>query len=770
MSSSSRGTFGATKDNNFGRSSGASLDGEPGHVPGRGRDVEPANVTPRLMELRLGTSSEASSAALDSVSDMVVAADANGTVTLINPAMRALVGGAEVPLPAVQWNRLLRFENLDGTPMDQDHAPLSRVLREGRVENLEHLISTSGGTRRTVIASGRALHDASGQATGAVLALRDVTVLRAAESGLAFQTLHDALTGLPNRTLFIDRVKRALQRARRHRWSTALLAVNIYELRAVNDRLGYEAGDRLLSEVAHRLEGAVRPYDSVSRRLDTVARLGGDEFFLLCEHVSDEKVANQIAERIEAALAPAFDLGRESLRISTSMGTTITSDADHDPDALVVEAETALRRAKQKGPGSHELFAEEMRQERRARIHGEAALRAALDRGELAVAYQPKVALAVDRVVGVEALLRWRHPERGVIPPLEFIPLAEATGLIVPIGAWVFEQACAQALRWAPLMRDGTKLVVSVNVSARQFESGLTEVFEDIVARTGVDPSAVCLEVTESTVMNDPEEAVTTLRSLKGLGHPISIDDFGTGYSSLAYLRRFQLDELKVDKSFVDGLGRDPEATAIVAAVMGMAHALGLSVVAEGVETERQLSALRSLGCDEAQGYYFSRPVPASEVDALLDKPAGDTASAALAGSGIRTRSGSGTVVVVDDAADVRQLARFSLAAAGFDVMEAENGSAGVELARRVRPDCVVLDVNMPGMNGLEACRTLRSDPATQATTIVMLTADTQASDKVEAFSLDADDYILKPFAPRELVSRVASAMRRRQMADVQGR
>jgi CheY-like chemotaxis protein len=262
--------------------------------------------------------------------------------------------------------------------------------------------------------------------------------------------------------------------------------------------------------------------------------------------------------------------------------------------------------------------------------------------------------------------------------------------------------------------------------------------------------------------MGDPEVTITTLRRLKSLGLAISIDDFGTGYSSLAYLRRFPLDEIKVDKSFVDGLGRDPEATAIVAAVMGMAHALDLTVVAEGLETEQQLVALRSLGCDEAQGYYYARPQPAGEIDALLGKPLRPGSSGSTSGAGAETYPRSGTVIVVDDAADVRRLAHVSLAAAGFDVMEADSGELAIDLARRLRPDCVVLDVNMPGITGLEVCRALRADLATRGITIVMLTADAKASEKVEAFSLDADDYIVKPFVPRELISRVASAMRRR--------
>jgi EAL domain-containing protein (putative c-di-GMP-specific phosphodiesterase class I)/ActR/RegA family two-component response regulator len=477
--------------------------------------------------------------------------------------------------------------------------------------------------------------------------------------------------------------------------------------------------------------------------------------------VSGDTGANQIAERVSQALAPVVTVGGADFRVSACVGTTVTVDATRDPDALIAEAQTALRRAKQHGPGRHELFAEEMRAQQRERVEGEAALRRALERGEFRVMYQPKVSLAIERMVGVEALLRWEHPERGTIPPLQFIPLAESTGLIVPIGAWVFEQVCRDTLRWTEMSRAGTEFMVSVNVSGRQFESGLVGLFKEIVARTGVDPDAICLEVTESTVMGDPEMAITTLREMKGLGMAISIDDFGTGYSSLAYLRRFPLDEVKVDKSFVDGLGRDSEATAIVAAVMGMAHALGLSVVAEGVETEQQLIALRALGCDVAQGYYYARPQPASDIDALLGTRLGERSKGA--GAAIDKNAGSGTVIVVDDAADVRQLARFSLASAGFDVMEAESGEMALALARRVTPDCVVLDVNMPGMSGLDVCRALRSDPNMSGLTIVMLTADTQASEKVEAFTLDADDYIIKPFAPRDLINRVAAAMRRRR-------
>jgi EAL domain-containing protein (putative c-di-GMP-specific phosphodiesterase class I)/ActR/RegA family two-component response regulator len=390
-------------------------------------------------------------------------------------------------------------------------------------------------------------------------------------------------------------------------------------------------------------------------------------------------------------------------------------------------------------------------------------LREALVRGEFYVEYQPKVSLVTDRTVGVEALIRWMHPERGLIAPLDFIPLAEESGIIVQIGAWVLEQVCRDAMRWRTALPGGQPLMVAVNVSPRQFESDLAETFGGIIGRSGIDPATVCLEVTESMVMQDAELAIATLRELKSLGLSISVDDFGTGFSSLAYLKRFPLDELKIDKSFVDGLGHDYEATAIVAAVMGMAHALDLRVVAEGVETADQVVRLRTLGCDEAQGFFYARPGPAMDIDARLVAEA----RAHVGGSRHPERKSAesahiGKILVVDDADDVRQLARSSLAAVGFEVREAATGEDAVTMARHLKPDCLVLDVNLPGMSGFDVCRILRDDPANQRTTIVILTGDAGPSEKVMAFSLEADDYMVKPFSPRDLVSRVTAAIRRR--------
>ena len=385
-------------------------------------------------------------------------------------------------------------------------------------------------------------------------------------------------------------------------------------------------------------------------------------------------------------------------------------------------------------------------------------LRRGFDAGELVLHYQPKVSLETDRIVGAEALLRWEDPERGLVQPLDFVPLAESSGLIVPIGAWVIGEACRQAARWKDDFGPFPRLVLAANVSGLQLGSDMVDTVVTALRDANAEPGQLCLEVTESAVIVDAEGAIKTLRALADLGVKLSIDDFGTGYSSLSYLKRMPLHELKIDKSFVDGVGRHPDDTAIVAATVAMAHALELSVVAEGVERLDQLQRLRTIGCQEAQGFLFSEPRPP---DALADLMAAGVGPWATA----RPATGTERVLVVDDAADVRQLARMTLATIGLEVHEAVDGESGLVLARQIRPDCIILDVSMPGLSGSEVCIALRSHEATAASTIIMLTSSTAADDKVEAFSCGADDYIIKPFTPRDLVGRVRAAMRLRALA-----
>jgi EAL domain-containing protein (putative c-di-GMP-specific phosphodiesterase class I)/CheY-like chemotaxis protein len=393
-----------------------------------------------------------------------------------------------------------------------------------------------------------------------------------------------------------------------------------------------------------------------------------------------------------------------------------------------------------------------------------AELRRAVAGDELVLHFQPQVSLGTDRLVGMEALVRWAHPRLGLLGPDTFIPVAEQGPEIVELGAWVLRQACAEAVWWRRAVPAGERLFVSVNVSALQFTSELIEVVSDALLATGCPAEALLLEVTETTAMSDPARTRDILEQLRDLGVQAAIDDFGTGYSSLAYLRRFPLHTLKVDRAFVDGLGVEPEDTAIVGAVVAMAHALGLAVVAEGVETSTQLEHLRVLGCDMAQGYYFERPLPPASAHTVVQRAASGEWRPAGGTTGDAPWSPAPlmpTVLVVDDSADMRVLTHTALATGGFAVREAENAVEGLAALKHLHPDCVVLDVDMPGMSGIDMLRHLRQD-AGPGIAVIILTGSATFEAKAEAYALGADDYILKPISPRELVARVERVLHSR--------
>ena len=582
---------------------------------------------------------------------------------------------------------------------------------------------------------------------------------------LAHLLSHDPLTGLPNRTLLLAEAERALARARDGR-ATALVVVDLDRFSDVNDALGHAGGDAVLVEVARRIEALFSGSDTTGTT-GTVARLAGDELVVICERVADVEAATAVARRIMRALAPPVQVGTGDVGVTASIGIGLAVAGRTDVDGLLLEAGAAMRHAKERGRGLSEVYAEGMRMSSaRDAVH---ALQQAIDDGQLRLHYQAKVALDSDRIVGVEALLRWEHPERGLVSPHEFIELAEETGLIVPIGTWVLQEACREMARWEESLPRLPPLVVSVNVSPRQFGAALVQTVADALAESGIPPGSLCLELTEGIVMDDVDGALVTLRELAGLGVLLSMDDFGTGYSSFSYLKRLALDELKIDKSFVDGLGLDPHDTAIVAAVVAMAHALDLRVVAEGVETTDQLARLRALGCEEAQGYLLARPGPPAAVTTLLLAEAeagfhGHAGERALA-RGTSPPGRTPTVLVVDDSDDVRLVVRISLSAVGFDVHEASDGAAAVSMARALVPDGIVLDLVLPDVDGAEVCRLLRADPSTADITIVMATGNADADDKARAFAAGADDYIVKPFSPRELTGRMNAALRRRHPA-----
>ncbi|HEX7298423.1 MAG TPA: amino acid permease [Solirubrobacteraceae bacterium] len=438
--------------------------------------------------------------------------------------------------------------------------------------------------------------------------LAQATERSRSEADIRHQALHDPLTGLPNRTLFVDRLGVALAQARRRESWVAVLFLDVDNFKLVNDSLGHGAGDELLLKLSARLDESLRAGD-------TMARFGGDEFVVICSDVGGADEAIAIAERTRAVLQPPFVVRAVEHRVTASIGIALSRAADRDAEDLVREADAAMYRAKERGRGGYEIYDEAMRDRATARLRTENQLAHAIEYEELRLAYQPIVAMDTGETVGVEALVRWQHPERGVVAPMDFIPIAEDTGLIVPIGEWVLTEAWRQAAEWRRARPDAPPLWMSVNLSARQIaHPNLVTVVADVLRETGMDPGQLRLELTESSLMEDPEAALATMNALTDLGVKLVLDDFGTGYSSLAYVQRFPIAVLKVDRSFVSNLGGDSPDGAIVAAVISMAHGLGVEVVAEGVETEGQAAALQALGCEYAQGYLYGRPMPAEEL------------------------------------------------------------------------------------------------------------------------------------------------------------
>ncbi len=440
----------------------------------------------------------------------------------------------------------------------------------------------------------------------------DISKRKGAETELAYRAHHDVLTGLPNRALFVDRLGDAIDRRGHDTGEVAVAFIDVDNFKVINDSLGHGAGDRLLGEVADRLS-------SVLRDGDVVARFGGDEFTVLLRDVVDEAHALRICERLTGALQPAFMLDGEHRYLTASVGLTVTGPREIVADDLLRDADTAMYRAKERGKSRCTVFDASLRAEAMERLDLEGGLRRALERDEMRLVYQPEVDLMTGRIVAVEALLRWHHPVHGIVSPAKFIPIAEQSGQIVPIGAWVLREACAAAARWRREQR-GTKLEVAVNLSPRQLAAvDLLDVVSDALADAQLEPSALCLEITETALMADMSAATATLQKLKGIGVRLAIDDFGIGYSSLMHLKQLlPVDLLKIDKSFVDGLMETPEDRAIVETVINLAAALGVDAIAEGVETGEQASALRSMSCGLAQGFHFSRPEQPESIAELL--------------------------------------------------------------------------------------------------------------------------------------------------------
>ena len=437
---------------------------------------------------------------------------------------------------------------------------------------------------------------------GIIWVARDVSAYKAAEEQLSHQALHDSLTGLANRQLFMDRLQQALARLARASSQLAVIFIDLDRLKLVNDKLGHGAGDEVLAHAARRLRRVIRPSD-------TLARFGGDEFVAVCESIENEAEVERIARRLGAVLMRPLDVDGTEIRLTASMGIRLESNAHADPAALVRDADTAMYRAKDRGRATFQFFDETMRLQAVERLRVENDLRWALAHNELSMLYQPQVRMADYKIVGAEALLRWRHPDRGLIAPVDFIGIAEESGLIVPIGYWVMAEVCGELASWPE------DLGVSINLSPHQlWDPDLISRAAAILQKTGTDPRRVCLEVAENALFTDAERAVETLSALRKLGFRLAIDDFGVGFSSLYHLRQLpDVDQLKLDRAFVADLGKNDRDAVIVASVVLLTNSLGMEALGEGVETAEQADQLRTMGCDYGQGFLFGAPVPAEE-------------------------------------------------------------------------------------------------------------------------------------------------------------
>jgi len=500
----------------------------------------------------------------------------------------------------------------------EQRAEFVRLMQvNGMVRNFESQVYRRDGSIIWISENARAVKDVDGRVQFFEGTVVDITERKQHDAKLEYQASHDSLTGLPNRSLLRDRIEQAIVKARRDGHLVAVVFVDLDHFKLINDSLGHHVGDRLLLEVADRLVACVRGHDSVARQ-------GGDEFVIVLTEQHDENEIIAVVSRLlEVISQPWIDNGQE-YGLSCSIGISCYPQDGAGPDALLRRADAAMYKAKASGRSTYHFYTPGLNQAISERLELENSLRHALERDEFRVYYQPRIEVASGRIIGAEALIRWDCPDKGLIPPDSFISIAEETGLIIPIGQWVLHEACRQNSAW---LRAGLPPIsVSVNLSPIQFRhAGLVQSVADALQQANLDPAYLELELTESFVMHDAERINVAMQSLKALGVDIAVDDFGTGYSSLSYLKRFPVDRLKVDKSFVRDIDSDPDDAAIVRAIITLGHALGLKVVAEGVETRAHLEFLQQHGCDELQGYYYSRPVPAVEMETLLR---GMTASA----------------------------------------------------------------------------------------------------------------------------------------------
>ncbi len=584
---------------------GATSNGKP-IIVSMIRDIS----TRKKAEAEVWVEKERAQVTLESIGDAVITADVHANVEYLNPVAETLTGWSNAEAVGLSLEKVFHIINEEtGQTVE---SPIIRSLKEGRVVSIQSnsaLINKAGFTV-AIEDSAAPIRDRDGTIIGAVLVFHDVSYKRNHMKELAHQAQHDALTGLPNRLRFNEHLKSALARAKRKQGMLAVMFLDLDRFKLINDTMGHNLGDQLLKDVAERIRHTLREGD-------TVARQGGDEFLVLLPEISDDLEAAAVAERISGIIAQPMLLDGNEIYISTSIGVSLYPNDGHDLETLVKQADTAMYYAKEKGRNNCQFFTAGLNIKANQRLSTENSLRKALVRGEFVLHYQPQVDLERGLIVGLEALIRWNSVELGLVSPAAFIPIAEETGLIVPIGEWVLRTACTQNKGWQE--QGYTPLRMAVNISARQFrEPSFIKFVAKILRETKLDPQWLELEITESIAMEKGKTSLEILSAFKELGVRISIDDFGTGFSSLNYLRHMPIDTLKIDQSFIQDISTGENGEEVVSAIIQLAKNLQLKVIAEGVETNTQCSFLKDKLCDEMQGFLFSKAVPSEEVEGLF--------------------------------------------------------------------------------------------------------------------------------------------------------
>jgi|GEM_PF-234331 len=730
------------------------------------------------MEEALFVEKERAQVTLNCIGDAVISTNVSGRVTFLNRVAEGMTGWLRQEAEGRPMSDV--FRTLDATSRQFVPVPTGTALGHDRTvqKRSNGILVRRDGAEFPIEDSVAPIHDRQGRATGAVVVFRDVSAAIEASSRMTHSAQHDFLTGLPNRMLLSDRIDQAIVLARRHTKQSAVLFMDLDGFKHINDSLGHSIGDRLLQSIAARLVDCARASDTVSRQ-------GGDEFVVLLSEMEKPEDAAIAARRILRAVSEAHFIDQHELHITTSIGVSVYPDDGLDAETLIKNADTAMYQAKENGRQNYQFFEPSMNTRAVERQSIEQGLRRALERNEFALHYQPKVNCRTGAISGTEALIRWTHPTRGPVCPAEFIPVAEDCGLILPIGSWVLRQACQQARAWADAGLP--RATMAVNVSAKQFrDDGFLEGLFAILDETGLDPSCLELELTESVLMKHSDSAALILRVLRGKGVQVAIDDFGTGYSSLSYLQKFPVDALKIDQSFVGRITATGDDASIVTAVISMAHSLNLRVVAEGVETLEQLAFLRARGCDEAQGYHFSRPVPAAQFAKLLGAGTAAPLDERGPASPLRPRSPRATarrqrlprgrrnpseavevavetamvglrrrVLVVDGDPSLGPALQQDLKAPMFEVESVGTPDEAIVRVAAAPPDLVVLDLYLPDGAALKLLRLWKAQAPTLA--VILVSGNASMTAVVDGLKEGARGFITRPIQATALLDKIAA-------------